>query len=143
MEYAIHPMRIEDHDLVMALWRETDGIVLSDTDEREPMQRFLNRNPGLSFVAHYRGQLAGAVLCSQDGRRGYMHHLATRKELRRQGIGSALVQEALSRLNRVGIRKCNIFILPENDEGMTFWQHNGFRPLPQYDWMQAITETND
>jgi ribosomal protein S18 acetylase RimI-like enzyme len=143
MEYAIRPMRIEDYDSVMALWRRTDGIVLSDTDEREPMQRFLSRNPGLSLVAHFRGELAGAVLCSQDGRRGYMHHLATRKEFRRKGIGSALVQESLSRLSRTGIRKCNIFILPENRDGIAFWQHNGFRLLPQYDWMQAITEASE
>ena len=140
MDYAIRPMEIEDYDSVMELWRETDGIVLSDTDEREPMQRFLRRNPGLSLVAHCRVELAGAVLCSQDGRRGYMHHLATGKQFRRQGIGSALVQEALSRLSQAGIRKCNIFILPDNRDGIAFWQHNGFRLLPQYDWMQAITE---
>jgi ribosomal protein S18 acetylase RimI-like enzyme len=143
MEYAIRPMRIEDYDSVMTLWRKTEGIVLSDTDEREPMQRFLSRNFGLSLVAYCRGELAGAVLCSQDGRRGYMHHLATGKEFRRQGIGSALVQEALSRLIRSGIRKCNIFILPGNREGVAFWRHNGFQLLPHYDWMQAITEAGD
>ena len=58
MDYAIRPMEIEDYDLVMELWRESDGIVLSDTDEREPMQRFLRRNPGLSLVAHCRGEAA-------------------------------------------------------------------------------------
>ena len=77
MEYMIRPMRIEDYDSVVTLWRDTDGIVLSDTDEREPMGRFLSRNPGLSLVAYCHGELAGAVLCSQDGRRGYLHHLAT------------------------------------------------------------------
>ena len=51
MEFEIRPMTIEDYDSVMALWRNTDGIVLSDTDEREPMERFLSRNPGLSHVA--------------------------------------------------------------------------------------------
>jgi putative acetyltransferase len=143
MEYAIRPMTIEDHDSVVTLWRETEGIVLSDTDEREPMQRFLNRNPGLSLVAHAGGELVGAVLCSQDGRRGYLHHLVTRMGLRRRGIGSALVQESLSRLTRDGIRKCNIFILPENREGIAFWRDNGFQLLPHYEWMQAITEIGD
>lgn len=143
MEYEIRPMTIEDYDSVVTLWRGTEGIVLSDTDEREPMERFLSRNPGLSLVAHRRGELAGAVLCSQDGRRGYMHHLATGKRFRRQGIGAALVQESLSRLRRLAIRKCNIFILPENRDGMAFWEHNGFSLLPQYDWMQAITEADD
>ena len=138
MQYAIRAMEIEDYHSVIALWRETDGIVLSDTDEKKPMQMFLDRNPGLSLVAHCGGELAGAILCSQDGRRGYMHHLATSEQFRRQGIGSALVRESLLRLSQVGIRKCNIFILPENREGIAFWQRNGFRMLPHYDWMQAV-----
>ena len=107
------------------------------------MQRFLSRNSGLSLVAHCGEQLAGAVLCGQDGRRGYMHHLATREEFRRNGIGSALVREALSRLSQAGIRKCNIFILSDNSEVITFWQRNGFRLVPQHHWMQAITEVRD
>ncbi len=141
-EYQIRSMRIEDYDSVVTLWRDSDGIVLSDTDEREPLERFLSRNPGLSLVAHCRGELAGAVLCSQDGRRGYMHHLVTGKQFRRRGIGSALVQASLSGLSRVGIQKCNIFILPDNREGIAFWQHNGFELLPHYDWMQAIKEAD-
>ena len=71
-----------------------------------------------------------------------MHHLATGARFRRRGIGSALVQESLSRLSRVGIRKCNIFILPDNRDGIAFWQNNGFSLLPHYDWMQAITEAD-
>lgn len=143
MDYTIRPMRIDDYDSVVTLWRNSDSIVLSDTDEREPIERFLSRNPGLSLVAYCGEELAGAVLCSQDGRRGYMHHLATGNKFRRQGIGSALVKESLSRLGRTGIRKCNIFILPENRDGIAFWQHNGFRLLPHYEWMQAIAEADD
>ena len=143
MEYEIRPMTIEDYDSVITLWRNTDGIVLSDTDERGPMERFLSRNPGLSLVAYTRGELAGAILCSQDGRRGYMHHLATDVQFRRQGIGSALVQESLSRLRQAGIPKCNIFILSENREVLPFWERNGFRLVPSHHWMQAILGADD
>lgn len=106
------------------------------------MEAFLRRNPGLSLVASCGDQLAGAVLCSQDGRRGYLHHLAVRKELRRQGIGSALVREGLLRLGQVGIRKCNIFIAPENEEALAFWQHNGFGMLPNFDCLQATIKAD-
>ena len=143
MKYATRPMTMEDYDEVMDLWRNTEGIVLSDTDEREPMRRFLERNPGLSLVAHLGGELAGVVLCSHDGRRGYMHHLATAERFRGQGVGSALVGESLSRLGQSGIRKCNIFVLPENHQGIAFWERNGFRMLPHYDWMQAISDVED
>lgn len=143
MEPAIRPMTMEDYQGVMELWRSTEGIVLSDTDEREPMQRFLGRNPGLSLVAHLGGELAGVVLCSHDGRRGYMHHLATAGRFRGQGIGSALARESRSRLAQAGIRKCNVFVLPENHQGIAFWERNGFRMLPHYDWMQAISDGDD
>jgi ribosomal protein S18 acetylase RimI-like enzyme len=142
MEYSMRPMEIEDYDSLIALWSKIDGIVLTDTDEKGPMEAFLRRNPGLSLVEYCGDELAGAVLCSQDGRRGYMHHLAVRKEFRRRGIGSALVRECLSRLGQAGIRKCNIFLLPENEEAMAFWQHNGFDMLPHFDWMQALIKAD-
>jgi putative acetyltransferase len=141
MGYTIRSMTIEDHDIVVELWRSTEGIELTDTDEREPMGRFLDRNPGLSLVAECNRQLVGAVLCSHDGRRGYMHHLAVEKDHRRQGIGSRLVQEALSLLRREGIVKCNIFILEFNKTGIGFWERNGFCALAHFGWMQAATSS--
>jgi ribosomal protein S18 acetylase RimI-like enzyme len=38
------------------------------------------------------GVILGAVLCGNDGRRGYLHHLAVAAEWRRRGIGKALVR---------------------------------------------------
>lgn len=138
MEYAIRAMAIEDYEEAVGLWRRTDGVVLSDSDERGPMGRFLDRNPGLSLVAEADGRLVGALLCSHDGRRGYLHHLAVDDRCRRRGIGSALVREALSLLGREGIAKCNIFILEANEGGIAFWQRNGFRPRPHCGWMQKV-----
>jgi len=136
-EFVIRAMTIVDHPALLALWSQTEGIVLTDTDEREPMRRFLDRNPGLSLVAERDGALVGAVLCSHDGRRGYLHHLAVAPEFRRQGLGSALVQSCLSRLQREGIGKCNIFFLEENESGVAFWERNGFQMLPHFGWMQC------
>jgi ribosomal protein S18 acetylase RimI-like enzyme len=67
-----------------------------------------------------------------------MHHLAVGREFRRRGIGSALVRECLLRLGRAGIRKCNLFTLPENLEAAAFWRHNGFTALPPFEWMQTV-----
>ena len=133
-------MTIEDYDPVVELWRKTDGIVLSDTDEKQSMNRFLSRNPGLSLVAEGNDEVIGVVLCSHDGRRGYLHHLAVDSRYRRMGLGSKLVQECLLLLDREGITKCNIFILEHNESGIAFWKHNGFRLLPHFGWMQSDRE---
>ena len=69
-------MTIDDYESVVELWRRTEGIVLSDTDEKEPMSRFLARNPDLSLVAEMNGEVIRTVLCSHDGRRGYLCHAA-------------------------------------------------------------------
>lgn len=129
-------MVIDDYDEVFQLWKSAEGIVLSETDDRGLMVRFLRRNPGLSFVAVLGGELVGAVLCSHDGRRGYLHHLAVDDRYRRRGIGSALVQASLWALTKEQITKCNIFIMEENDAAIAFWHENGFRLLEHFGWMQ-------
>jgi ribosomal protein S18 acetylase RimI-like enzyme len=129
-------MTIEDYERVVELWRRTEGIILSDTDEKQAMLRFLIRNPGLSLVAEVKDEVIAAILCSHDGRRGYLHHLAVDGRYRRQGLGSRLVQECLSLLEREGIVKCNIFILEQNERGIAFWEQNGFVLLPHFGWMQ-------
>lgn len=136
MGYVIRSMTLEDYDEVLLLWQNTEWISLSDTDAREPMKLFLNRNPGLSLVVRDGDELIGTILCSHDGRRGYLHHLAIDKQHRRQGIGTDLVQRCLAALAKESIIKCNIYFIEENEAGMAFWTHNGFELLPHFGWMQ-------
>jgi ribosomal protein S18 acetylase RimI-like enzyme len=138
LDYAIHSMTLDDYDEAVQFWRDTEWISLSDTDAREPMKLFLDRNPGLSLVARDGDELIGTILCSHDGRRGYLHHLAVDKRYRRQGIGSDLVQRCLAAIAKEGIIKCNIYFLEENEAGMAFWERNGFKLLPHFGWMQKV-----
>jgi ribosomal protein S18 acetylase RimI-like enzyme len=139
MDYTIRSMTIEDLETALHLWQNTEWINLSDTDAREPMKLFLDRNPGLSLVVYDGDELIGIILCSHDGRRGYLHHLAVDKRYRRQGIGSNLVQRCLTAPAKEGIIKCNIFFIEENEAGMAFWERNGFELLPHFGWMQRAT----
>jgi len=122
----IQEMVIEDYDEVRALWEVSDGIQVSDIDSSVSIERFLNRNAGLSFVARENDQLVGAVLCGHDGRRGYIDHLAVRSSHRRQGIGRSLVSRCLFHLMRMGIRRWNLFVLEDNQEARSFWTHLGW-----------------
>ena len=72
----IREMTIDDYNVVMSLLRTTSGVRLRDADSREAIMRYLQRNPGLSFVAFVDEHLAGCVMCGHDGRRGYLQHLA-------------------------------------------------------------------
>ena len=122
----IRAMTGADYDAVVALWRVTDGIGLSEADEPGAIAAYLERNPGLSRVAFRGDALVGAVLCGHDGRRGYVHHLAVVPAERGHGLGRALAEECLERLGALGIGKVNIFVYAGNAEGQAFWRATGW-----------------
>ena len=117
-------MTTADHADVVALWNACEGVRAGETPEE--LARILERNPGLCPLARVGGQLAGAVLCCQDGRRGYLYHLGVAPPFRRRGIASALVDHCLSRLAELGIRRCTIFLIAGNAEGEAFWRRGGW-----------------
>ena len=133
---TVRCFRIEDQDAVVALWRRTEGVGLSESDTRRAIAAFLRRNPRFSFVAEKDGRIVGAVLCGHDGRRGYLHHLAVAKRHRQHGIGRRLVDACLAKLRRAGIQKCNIFIFAANTAGMKFWTHIGWELRTELHLMQ-------
>jgi putative acetyltransferase len=125
-ETIVRHFRIADFDAVIALWRRAEGVGLNESDTRRAIAAYLRRNPRLSLVAEKNGRIIGAVLCSHDGRRGYLHHLAVSKRHRCRGIGRRLVNACQAKLRKAGIQKCNIFIFASNTEGMKFWTHTGW-----------------
>lgn len=123
---SILPFTPADYDEAYALWKASEGIGLSDADTREAIARYLNRNPGSSFIAREHGKLIGAVLCGSDDRRGYLHHLAVAASHRGQGIGQRLVEHCMQALQRQGITRCHIFVYRNNDVGKGFWKKTGW-----------------
>ncbi len=123
---TIREMTDGDYDAVYALWKTTPGIGLSEADERRNIAVFLEYNRGLSFVAEAGGAIAGAVLGSFDGRRGYLHHLAVAPGFRRSGIGRTLVARSLEALRGRGVRRCHIFVMAGNEDGRRFWERVGW-----------------
>ena len=119
-------MTIEDHDDVIGLLTATSGVRLRDADSREATARYLERNPGLSFIASIEGAIVGCVMCGHDGRRGYLQHLAVSQQHRRRGIGSALVETCLAKLEGLGILKTHIDVLLENQQAHEFWRRHGW-----------------
>ena len=128
MDVEIQEMSIDDFEEVYELWQSTEEIVLSEIDTHESIARFLERNPGFSYVARQGGTIVGVVLCSHDGRRGYIDHLAVGNSYRLQGIGRALVLRCLYNLMRVGIRRWNLYIFEGNQEAIEFWKKIGWSP---------------
>lgn len=123
----IREFTISDYEQVLELWKASEGIGLSSADARERISEYLERNPGMSFVACDGGErVVGAVLCGHDGRRGYLHHMAVAPEYRRRGIGAQLTERSLAALRNHGIERCHLFVHDDNDGALKFWPSVGW-----------------
>lgn len=122
-------IRVMDHDdyqMVLALWESCEGVGLSEADSEPNIRLFLDRNPGLSYIVCEGDRVIGAILCGEDGRRGYLHHLAVHPAYRRRGIGGNLVRHCLRALAQKHIHKCHLFIFSDNFKGIDFWESEGW-----------------
>lgn len=124
--YITREMSIDDYEKVIEIWENSEGIRLGDSDSKENIAHYLRHNPGMSFVTEFENNVVGAVLCGHDTRRGYLHHLAVNKNHRNKGIGKELVKKCLEQLKKIGIKKCHVFVLVNNQTGIDFWKNIGW-----------------
>ncbi|PZW68701.1 ribosomal protein S18 acetylase RimI-like enzyme [Pseudomonas sp. URMO17WK12:I1] len=141
--FNIRTMTLADYDAVITLMRATPGISLRDADSREATARYLQRNPGMSFVAEAEGVLCGCVMCGHDGRRGYLQHLLVLPDYRRQGIANALVERCLASLEAVGVHKCHLDVFKTNQTAADYWQSQGWQLRADIDRYSFIRSGNE
>ena len=123
----IRKMTIGDYEKVYTLWLSCKGMGLNDLDDsREGIDKYLKRNPDTCFVACEGGEILGAVLAGNDGRRGSFSHTAVAPDHRGKGIGRALVEAALAAFRELGIHKVNLVVFSRNETGNAFWEKMGF-----------------
>ncbi|MBR1693241.1 MAG: GNAT family N-acetyltransferase [Lachnospiraceae bacterium] len=127
----IRAMEITDYEKVHDLWMSIKGFAIRSIDDsREGVERFLNRNPGISVVAEENGRIVGAILCGHDGRRGCLYHVCVAEDCRLRGIGKAMVVYCMEALRREKISKVSLIAFTENDIGNAFWKEIG--------WLQRL-----
>jgi ribosomal protein S18 acetylase RimI-like enzyme len=123
----IRVMTIEDYDGVYSLWKRTPGMGLGRADTLEGIQRFLLRNPGLSFVAIEDERIIGTALGGHDGRKGYIFHAAVDKECQGRGIGKQLMERVIEALGAEGVPRLSLLVYKDNSQGNEFWQRTGWQ----------------
>jgi ribosomal protein S18 acetylase RimI-like enzyme len=121
---------IEDYDAVAELWNRVEGLEIAEGDAREDVAQYVLRNPGLSRVATDGSAIIGVALCSHDGRRGHIYHLAVDPAYQGHGLGKRLVDECLEGLRRTGLKRAIIMVADDNPRGREFWKCCGWEDIP-------------
>ena len=119
-------MNIDDYEAAYALWIKCGNGLNDKDDSREGIDKYLKRNPRTSFVAIIDEKVVGVILCGHDGRRGIIQHACVSPDCRRMGIGTELVNLALTALKEEGINKVLLVAFKKNEKGNAFWESQGF-----------------
>ena len=123
----------QDWQAVRALWaRCGPGVQFSRSDEPAEILKKLRRDPDLFLVAEQGGQLVGAVMGGYDGRRGLVYHLAVAPNVRRLGIGKALMAEVEARMRDKGCLKSYLLVTKDNADVLAFYRELGWEVMDMH-----------
>ena len=119
---------ITDYNQMHELWLSCTGMGLNNLDDSEKgIAAFIARNPDTCFVAEENSQIIGTIMAGNDGRRGYIYHMAVSPDFRNRGVASRLLESVVTELTDLGIAKAALVVYGQNDAGNAFWESQGFK----------------
>lgn len=138
----IRAMETGDHGALVDLWRSFPGNAVTGADSPEGLTSFLERNGAYCFVLEEDGRVAGSVMAGQDGRRGYVYHLAVERSLQGHGCGRALMEHAEGALAAAGVEKAHLFIFSDNP-AVAFYERTGWHLRTDIEVMSKVLAGSD
>ena len=128
----IQAMKKSDIDQVLKLWNDIFGSsFLESSVTKEDLIAYLEKNPDASSVAYTKdSKVIGALLCGNDGIRGFIYHIAIYNEYRVNEIEKRLVDRSLAKLREIGIETGFIFTQNNNHEMDSNFNSIGWVVIP-------------
>jgi N-acetylglutamate synthase len=123
---VLDSIRETDYPKLIKLWEVAGNIEVRQTDTPEVLARFLYRNPTCNYAAYAGTRLVGAILAGHDGWRGHLYHMAVKPDYRERGVGTRLVNAAVSAIKREDIQKIHCLVKRDNLIAQQFWEACSF-----------------
>jgi ribosomal protein S18 acetylase RimI-like enzyme len=138
IDYDIRPALSHEAAAVLEFWRgAAEGTSISD--DPDGVRVLIERDPGALLLAMDGDRIAGTVIAGFDGWRCHLYRLAVDPELRRRGIGSALLDAAHRRFESFGGRRADAMVLEHNEAGQRTWTAAGYERENQWRrWVKPL-----
>lgn len=137
MQELIRPMRVDDYCSLVALWSQFPGNTMTAADYARSFERFLGRNGSHCFCATEDEEVIGSVMAGNDGRRGYVYHLAVDRTHQGGGLGRRLMEAVEESLKSKGVEKVHLFIYRDNP-AVEFYQRIGWHRREDIEVMSKV-----
>ncbi len=116
-----------DYDVICEVWKASG--VKYQTTGRESYESFARQmETGLQTVlgAMIDGKLAGVMIATHDGRKGWVNRLGVTPEFQRQGVGGALIRAAEEMFHAQGLTIVAALVEPNNAASLGLFEREGF-----------------
>jgi len=121
-------MTEKDLQQLPELW-EISGLPYRPTGRDQPEELKTQRRmaPDLFIGAFVEAKMVGAVIGTDDGRKGWINRLAVHPDYRKSGLGMALVRACEDALAVRGRGVIGVLIEGENDSSEILFQKAGYK----------------
>lgn len=125
----LRKLTIADYPELVKLWKRS-GLPYKPRgrDSRAHLAGEMSANPDFFIGAFDRGLLAGAIIASHDGRKGWLNRVAVDPDYRRQGLARMLTLAGERALRRRGILIFGLLIHAYNKASLALARSLGYRP---------------
>jgi GNAT superfamily N-acetyltransferase len=137
--FSIRPFREEDREAVRRLW---GAAFAGFTDDPDQIIDFcLRTKHGALFVGCLGEQVVATSMAGHDGRRAWLHRVATAPDRRKRGYARRLVAHAEAYLAAFGAPRANLHLPPGNEAVRGFYEKLGYSAVSRIQMIKRFADT--
>lgn len=128
VRFVVRPLREEELEEMIRVWLEA-GLPYrpKGRDSIESLRAQRKRDPDLFLGAFDGDKMIGAVIATDDGRKGWINRLAVLPAYQRMRVGRMIVAECETALRRRGRGVFSILIEGRNEASEALFEKSGYR----------------